>query len=181
MKSWSVLNEAILGWVKIVRGQAGWAHHFSLTMPGLVSTLVLFAIFAFLVVIIASFSVGVPTLSGFISVMLAQFLSVVALVLGLKATQLAVPSEAPLPQILVPGIYALIFYLVVGTLFALIGGPLLILLWLALAFLLYRLGRVATGWTMGVSVAFAVLTLVLLVGLPLTLYMLTGPIDVPTA
>ena len=181
MKSWTLLNEAILGWVKIVRGQPGWAPHFTLSLPGLVSALVLFATFAFLVVVIASFSVGVPTVSGFILVMLAQGLAVVALVLGVKATQLAVPSAAPLPHILVPGVYALVFYLALGTLFALIGGPLLIVLWIALAFLLFRLGQVVAGWTIGVSAAFAVLTVTLLVGLPMTLYMLTGPLAASAA
>lgn len=179
MKSWSALGEAFAGWMKIVRGQAGWETHFAFTVPGLVTGLVIFAVFAFLSVLFASIGIGVPTLSGFIAVMLVQGLSVTALLISTYVTRMVSPSQAPLLQVLVPGIYALIFYLVMGTGLSLVGGPALLFLWLLMGFLFYRLGRVAGLWSAGIAAAYAGLTVVLLVGMPLSLYMLAGPTPTP--
>ena len=52
---------------------------------------------------------------------------------------------------------------------------LLPLLWLGLLYMFYRLGRAASGWTIGVSAAFAVLTVLLLVGTPIALYIMPAP------
>ncbi|ODT47696.1 hypothetical protein [Devosia sp. 63-57] len=181
MKIWALLSAAFAGWVEIVRGEADWRRHFVITMPGLVTALVLFLVFAFLSVVVASTSVGIPTLSGFIAVMLVQALGIAALVIGLYATRMMVPTEAKLLDALVPGVYLLVLYIILGTILSLFGGAVLLLLWAIMAVLLYRLGRMAAGWSLGVSVGFALLTLVLLVGMPLTLYMLTGPTAAPAA
>ena len=174
MKTWQNLQEAFSGWWMILRGEAGWEEHFRLTSAGLVTALVLFYVFAFLAVVLASFEVGVPTLVGFLDIMVVQSLWLVALLAGLYATRFAVRSSgSPLP-VLVPGIYALIAYLVLGSLVSLILGPALPLLWVGLVYLLFRLGRMAGGWTTGVSAAFAFLSVVLLVGLPMSLYMLSN-------
>lgn len=179
MKIWSLINEALAGWIAILRGDTGWRDHFRLTPAGLTTALVLYAVVAFLAIGVASFSVGVPNLSGFIAVMVVQALSVVALMLATYGTRMAIPTPAPILDLLVPGTYALIFYLVLGITLSMIGGPLLLFLWLGLAVLLYCLARAAANWTIGVSAAFAALTLVLLVGMPFTLYMLTGPTAAP--
>lgn len=172
MKLWLALREAFVGWRLILRGDADWRASFKLTLPGLLTALALFYLFAFVAVFIASLDVGVPTLEGFFNVMLMQSLWLVALLGGIYGTRLAVPTDAPLLELLVPGMYAFIAYLVIGTLVSLAMGPLLPILWIGLAYLLYRLGRAAGGWTVGVSAAFGMLTVVLLVGLPMTLYML---------
>ncbi|ODT80771.1 MAG: hypothetical protein ABS76_14990 [Pelagibacterium sp. SCN 64-44] len=172
MTIWLVLQRAFAGWRMILRGESGWQENFRLSTPGLATALALFYVFAFLTVVLASFQVGVPTLQGFFDIMLVQSFWLVALLAGLYGTRFALRSTgSPLP-VLVPGIYAMIAYLVLGSLLSLLFNILLPLLWLGLAFLLYRLGRMAGGWTMGVSAAFALLTVVLLVGLPMTLYML---------
>lgn len=181
MKSWALLGEAFSGWVKIVRGQADWREHFSLSGAGAATAFVIFVVFAFVSVILASLSVGMPTLSGFIAVMLVQGLGIVALALGLYFTRLMVPTTTPFLDSFVPGIYALVLYLILGTILSLIGGPALVVLWAVLAALLFRLGRVTALWSIGVAIGFALLTLVLLVGMPLTLYMLTGPTVGPAA
>jgi len=180
MKSWTALGEAFTGWMKIVRGEAEWERHFALTPAGLTTGLVLYALFAFLSIALASFAVGVPTIVGFVAAMLVQGLSVTALLVGVYGTRMVVPTDEPLLVTLVPGVYALVFYLIVGTALSLVGGPALLFLWVLLAFLLYRLGRVAARWSVGVAAAFSALTLALLVGMPMTLYMLTGPVAAPT-
>jgi hypothetical protein len=91
-----------------------------------------------------------------------------------------VPVPVQTLGLLVPGVYALIAYLIVGTILSLIAGPVLVLLWLGLAYLLFCLGWRTEGWNIGVAAAFAVLTMVLLVGMPVTLYMVLGPVAAPT-
>ncbi len=172
MKIWQILQQAFAGWLMILRGEPGWENQFRLTMPGLLTALVLFYVFAFLAIVLASFQVGVPTLGGFLDVMVVQSLWLVALLIGIFVTRNFLKSTGSALPLLIPGIYALIAYLVLGALVSIIVGILLPLLWIGLAYMFYRLGRVAGVWTIGVSAAFALLTLVLLVGLPMTLYML---------
>ncbi|KKB08572.1 hypothetical protein [Devosia chinhatensis] len=172
MKIGGLLLAALAGWQMILRGDPNWSSHFRLSAAGLASAVVLFYVFAVLAVVLASLQVGVPSLEGFFDIMLIQSLWLGALLIGLYGTRFAVRDKSPVFPVLVPGIHALTAYLVLGSLVSLILGMLLPLLWLALVFMLYRLGRVAAGWTHGVSAAFAFLTVVLLVGLPMTLYML---------
>lgn len=181
MKIWAALRKALAGWTGLVRGSPDWARHFSLSPAGLVTALVLFAFFALLSVALAASNVGMPDLFGALVALLVQGLSVLALVAAIFFTRKAVPGPQPFLQILVPGIYALIAYLVAGTVLSLVAGPLLMVLWAGLAALFFFLGRRAGQWSIGVSLAFAVLTMVLLVGLPMTLYMLTGPVAAPTS
>lgn len=180
MKIWAALTAAFAGWVAIIRGEADWQKHFSISAAGLTTALVLFLFFALLSIALASASVGMPSLFGLIIAVLVQSLSILALLIGIHITRKMVPGDVPVMTLLVPGIYALIAYLVAGTILSLIAGPALVLLWIGLAFLLFCLGWRAGGWNIGVSAAFAVLTMVLLVGMPVTLYMVLGPVAAPT-
>lgn len=180
MKIWAALSEASKGWTAIIRGDGDWARHFALTPASLASALVLFVFFALLSIALASANVGMPSLFGLLIALLVQSLSILALLLGILVTRRFMPGDVDLLRLLVPGVYALIAYLVMGTILSLIAGPVLVLLWLGLAFLLFCLGRQAGGWNIGVSAAFAVLTMVLLVGMPVTLYMALGPVAAPT-
>ncbi len=172
MKIWQNLQQAFLGWQMILRREGNWQDQFRISAAGLVNALVLFYVFAFLAVVLASLRFDVPTLSGFLDIMVVQSLWLVALLIGVFGTRFVMKQSGSALSVLIPGIYALIAYLAVGSLVSLILGVLLPLLWLALVYMLYRLGRAAGPWSRGVSAAFALLTVVLLVGLPMTLYML---------
>jgi hypothetical protein len=161
MKIWQNLQQAFLGWQMILRREGNWQEQFRISAAGLVNALVL-----------ASLRFDVPTLSGFLDIMVVQSLWLVALLIGVFGTRFVMKQAGSALSVLIPGIYALIAYLAVGSLVSLILGVLLPLLWLALIYMLYRLGRAAGPWSRGVSAAFALLTVVLLVGLPMTLYML---------
>lgn len=180
MKTFAALKEALAGWIAIIRGEADWQRHFTISAAGLTTALVLFLFFALLSIALASANVGMPSLIGLVVAVLVQSLSIVALLIGIHVTRRMVPRDVRVTTLLVPGIYALIAYLVMGTILSLIAGPVLILLWVGLAFLLFHLGWRAGGWNIGVSAAFAVLTMVLLVGMPVTLYMVLGPVAAPT-
>lgn len=175
MTIFRALRQAVYGWIMLLRGEAGWQQRFRLGPAGLSTALVLFYLCAFLAIVLASLELGVPTLRGVLDIMLVHTLWLLALAVGVFGTRRVLRDRGPALGVLVPGVYALIFYLILGTLISLTLGPLLPLVWLGLAFLLYRLGRAAGGWGSGASAAFALLTLMLLVGLPLTLYMLTAP------
>jgi hypothetical protein len=176
MKIIQALRQAVYGWIMILRNEAGWEQRFRLSAAGLATSLVLFYLFAFLAVVLASLDVGVPTLMGLFSIMLYQSLWLAALLIGIFGTRFAVRDQGPALPLLVPGVYALIFYLILGSLVSLALPFLLPILWLGLVYMLFRLGRVAGGWTIGVSAAFAVLTVLLLVGTPLALYIMPAPI-----
>ncbi|MBO9589396.1 hypothetical protein [Devosia sp.] len=180
MKTFAALKEALAGWIAIIRGEADWQRHFTISAAGLTTALVLFLFFSLLSIALATADVGIPNFFGLLIALLVQSLSILALLIGIFVTRRMVPGDARVLDLLVPGIYALIAYLVVGTILSLIAGPVLILLWIGLAFLLFHLGWRVGGWNIGVAAAFAVLTMVLLVGMPVTLYMVLGPVAAPT-
>lgn len=179
MKLWSALSDALVGWQLILRGDARWRERFSLTGAGLVTALAIFFFIAFLAVAVASMSIGMPSLVGVLAAMVVLALPVIALVLTLLATRAILRSTEPVLPILVPGTYALAAFLVIEGVLALLGGPVVILSWLAMGYVLYRLARVATGWNFGVAAGFAVLAVLLLVVLRLALYMLSNPAGSP--
>ncbi|WP_375450112.1 hypothetical protein [uncultured Devosia sp.] len=175
MKLWAALQQAWLGWVDIVRGREGWQTQFGFSVGALAKALVIFVLFAFLAIVVASIQTGMPSVPGLLTNLVVQGLGVLALVISIVVTKLAVKSAIPVLVVLVPGVYGLVFYLVVGSILAAISIETVAIALLGLVFLLYRLGRAAGNWTLGVSLAFSVLTVVLLVGMPLTLYMLGTP------
>lgn len=179
MKGWMALTQAIAGWAMILRGEDGWRERFSLTVAGLVTALAIFAMMAFLAVAFASMSVGMPSPIGVVAAMFVLALPVTALVVSFLGTGTVLKSKAATLDVMVPGIYAAAGFLIVEGLLAVIGGPVVLLSWLALAFLLYRLARVATDWNAGIAAAFAVLTVVLLVAMRIALYMLSNTASSP--
>ncbi|WP_332698791.1 hypothetical protein [Devosia sp.] len=173
MKLWAALSQAVAGWMMILRGEPDWRERFSLTAPGLVTALVIFGFVAFLAVAVASMSIGMPSFGGVLTAMFVLALPVTSLVVTFLGTRILLKTAAPIYAVLVPGIHALTAFLITEGLLAMIGGPVVMLSWLALAYLLFALTRAATGWTIGVSAGFAVLTVVLLVAMRVALYMLS--------
>lgn len=78
-------------------------------------------------------------------------------------------------QMMVAGVYALAFLLVAALPLALFGVSLSSVLLGLLAFALYRGARMILGLSIASAIAYAALSVVLLVALPLSLYMLISP------
>lgn len=175
MRLWNTLTNAVTGWVMIVRHQPGWRDHFRISVPGLVAALALFAFAAFLAVAFASMSIGMPNAAGVAAAMFVLALPVTSLVVTLIGTRMVLGSDQPLLDLLVPGVYLLTAFLLLEGFLAMLGGPIVMMSWVALAYLLYRLARITTDWAMATASAFAVLTVVLLVAMRMALYMLTSP------
>lgn len=174
MRLWAAITQAAAGWLLIVRGKPGWQQHFGLSAPGLVTALLVFALAAFLAVVFASMSIGLPSLPGVLAAMVVLALPLISFGLTLVGTRMILKSDGPVLPLLVPAIYALTAFLLVEGLLAMLGGPVVMLAWIALAFLLFCLARAATGWNVGVSFCFALFSVVLLVALRLALYMLSS-------
>lgn len=174
MKLWGVITRAFAGWVLILRGQPSWRDYFTLSAAGLATALLVFALAAFIAVIFASMSIGLPSLPGMLAAMFVLALPVLAFVLTLAGTRMMLRSQEPMLALLVPGTYALTAFLLVEGALAMIGGPIVMLSWLALAFMLFCLARASTGWNVGVAFCFAVFSVVLLVALRLALYILSS-------
>jgi hypothetical protein len=173
MKIWTALRNASMGWVMLLRGEDGWRECFTFTVPGLVTALIIFVFTTFLAVAITSASIGMPSLIGVVAAMFVLALPLTSLVVVLLGTRMALGSKEPALAVMVPGTYALTAFLLAEGLLAMLGGPVVMLAWLGLAYMLYQLARAATGWTLAISVGFAVLTVVLLVAMRLALYMLS--------
>ncbi|WP_224705660.1 hypothetical protein [Devosia aquimaris] len=174
MKSLSILSRAATGWRLIVQGHPGWRSQFALTTPGLVTALLLYAFVAFLAVALTSMSIGMPGIGGVIAAMAVLALPILAFVLVLLGTRKMLNDTQPLLPALVPGVYALTALLLAEGLLALFAGPLVMLAWVGVAYLLYCLMRVAMGWHAAISAGSAVLTFVLLVALRMALYMVSN-------
>lgn len=174
MKLWTTLNRAIVGWQMILRGQPGWRSQFTISAAGLATALFIFAFVAFLAIALASTSVGMPGGLAVLASLVVLALPVIALAATLLGTRNFLKSEVPVLPALVPGVYAMTAFLIFEGLLAMIGGPVVMVAWLAGGYLLFCLARTALDWSVGVAVGFAVLTVVLLVAMRLALYMVSN-------
>lgn len=179
MKLWVALRDASRGWAAIILRRQDWRERFRLSGAGLATALLIYFFLGFLAIAFGPIGTGTPDLAVVIVGLIVQGLSIAALAIAVYLTRMALKSNAHVLGFIVPGIYALIFFLVAGSILAIIGSAMIVLALLALAYLLYRLARMAGEWSIGVSVAFAVFTVVLLVGMPPTLYMLSNPAGSP--
>ena len=174
MKIWSAVSRAAAGWMMILRGEAGWRAQFSLTVPGLVTALVLFFFCAFVAIAMASISSAMPDFYGVLDLLLVHGIWITALFVAIRLTAMMLRAEVRTLDLLIPGIYLLIGYLLVGTLINLVFAPIVQMVTLALVYPLYRLAQMATTWNRGVSASFAAATVLLLVAVPQALYMLSN-------
>lgn len=174
MKLWGAVRNAIAGWVMILRGEQDWRGRFSLTMPGLVTALVIFFFCAFLAIALASITITMPDIFGVMDLLLVHAIWITALFITIRLTKSMLKDTVPTRDLMVPGVYLLAGYLLVGALLNMLFAPLVQLLTLILLYPLYRLARAATRWNPGVSVAFAAATVLLLVAVPQALYMLSN-------
>lgn len=175
MKLWAAVTNAWSGWMMILRGEPGWRERFSLTVPGLVTSIVIFLFCAFLAVAVASTYQGMPDIFGVMDALLAQALWIVAVLISVLLNARILKSDIRLLDMMIPAIYLMIGYLLVGSLVNLMMPLAVLVLTASLVYPFYRLGRVVAGWRAANAVVFAVLTVVLLVGIPLALYMLSNP------
>lgn len=174
MKIWLALSNAVQGWVSLLRCDEGWRERFNLTSAGLGTALAIFAFIAFLAVAFTSLSIGMPHVIGVLAAMIVLALPIVALLIALYGTRALARLKGPVLPILVPATYAAAAFLLVEGLLATVGGPIVMLSWIAFGYLLFRLAHVAARWNLGIAGGFAVLTVLMLVVIRVALYMLSN-------
>jgi len=171
---WRALSRAVTGWMLILRGDQSWREQFNLTWAGLGTSVVIFLFMAFLAIAMASTYQGMPGAFGILDALLAQCLWIAAVYLAIWLTAFAIKSDIRKRDLLIPAIYLLVFYLAIGSILNLAAPLAVLLLTLLLLWPFYQLGRIVAGWPVPNAAIFAVMTLVLLVGMPQALYMLSN-------
>lgn len=181
MKIWAALRNATIGWFMLLAGRENWRDRFTRSAAGLATALVIFVFVTFLTVIVVAIGADIPGFFAIVASMFALSLPLVAVALVLAGMRMASGLDGPVYDVMVPGTYAIMVFIIVeGLLASLIGGPVVLLSWLVLAYLLYRLARAATGWHNGLCIGFAVLSVLLLVAMRQALYMLSSMPASPT-
>jgi hypothetical protein len=176
----AALREAVEGWRQIILGLPNWGDHFTLSRQGLLHA---FGVYFGLVVIVLAIQSGLWSVADPLVLLIGLLffsLPVVGFGLSVLLTASVLRWQVPMVAALVPGVYALGLLLISQVLLSLISPSLVILAYIALAFLMFRAGRVVAQMGVASSIAFAVLTIALLVLPAQTLYMLavaqSGPI-----
>lgn len=176
MKLWVTLRDAVIGWGLLLAGRPGWRERFSLSPPGLVTALGLLVVAALLAVSVAAVDYGLASIPALIAGLIVLMIPVAALVLALWVTRKAVGGLDSRPDVLVPAIFLIIAFVPLeGVLAALVGGPVVMVSWLALGYGYFRLARAATAWSRGVSASFAILAVLMLVVMRIALYIVSNP------
>lgn len=174
MKLLFLLIGAVRGWAAIFAGQPDWREHFRISVAGLIGAIVTFLLVALATTLFENLgrSVAEMTLEATLAV---EVLGALALLAGSWAVKLVRGSPAQVMDLTIPGLYALAVFVALRAVVAIFAFQAVLVVLLVLAFALYRLGRVAGPWGHVASLAYAVLVVGLLVGLPWTLYMVGNP------
>lgn len=170
------VKQAALGWLDLIAGRPSGAERFDASPRGLVHAAAFYFLMVLLTIAVLGLASTLPSYPQlFVSVVVnALPLLAVALVIALT-TRLLRPG-VPVVAMLVPATYAMAFLLLVGLPLSLVFGDLFANAMLgALGYLLYREARDIAHLNMGISIAFAVLTVAVLVALPIGLYMVSTP------
>jgi len=176
MNAFRELWRAIIGWLDLLTARPGAAEKFNLTGLGLVNAAGCFVAVVLALILIESSLSGFP---GWGTVILslvvnAVLLGSIWLVIWLTARALKAPGIA----MAVPATYAMAFILGLSLPLAYLAGPNVIPATLGvLGYMLYRVAREVGKLRIGISVAFAILSVVALVAVRIGLYMLTSELQ----
>jgi hypothetical protein len=166
---------AMRGWLLLARHRPGWRELFVPTEAGLMMALVGYFFVVVIGILFRSLFSDVPGPAEFAASIGVNALPLVGLVLSLFATRVALRFEAPVLGLLVPAVHLLTALLLAGFVLTVIGGGLATLLLVPLGYLFYRGAREILGLNFALALAYAALTIVVLVALPTSLYMLMAP------
>jgi hypothetical protein len=172
MNAFGELWRAIIGWLDLLTARPGAAAKFNLTGLGLINATGCFFGIVLLLIVIESALSGFP---GWATVML----SVLANALQLAAVWAVIAVTArlfrtPAVAMAVPATYAVAFVLGLTLPLAYLGGSNALTATLGvIGFMLFRVAREVGKLRVGISAAFAILSIVALVATRVGLYMLT--------
>ncbi|HEY9010382.1 MAG TPA: hypothetical protein VIN06_05145 [Devosia sp.] len=181
MNALTELGNAAIGWLDLVGNRPNAREKFNLSRAGLVTMLGWYFVIVILVRLIQQ-AVLFGTLPGAEALLVTiAYNGLPLLVLWLVAfgtVRFLKPGLGILP-LLVPAGYALTFIVIVGLPVSLLSDAASAVLQGILGYMLFRLAREFGGFSFGVAIGYAVLSILLLVAVPVGLYMLLVP-EIPT-
>ena len=172
MNALADLTASFRGWAEILVGKPGAGDNFRTDRAGVVIASLTLLIAILLSVAAQSAVVGVPTLAQLVFGLIGQAITVGLLAFAMGRTLRFLRLNVGLNTLLVPVLYALSYMFVVSIPLTLIGPNAALIAVFGLGYLIYRAGRQLAGMKLGISVAFAVLCVIVLVVVPNALYML---------
>ena len=174
------LKQAAIGWLDLIAGRPSGAERFNFSRGGLIRAVSFYFLMVLLTMVVLGIAGGMPSYTQVFFGLLINALPLLTVAAVIALTLWLMRPGVTVTEMLVPAAYALGFLLLVGLPLSLVFGDLFANAMLgALGYLLYREARDIAGMRMGVSIAFAVLTVAVLVALPIGLYMLTTPATPP--
>jgi hypothetical protein len=175
METLNQFNNAAAGWYKLVMRQEGWRERFVLTRQGLwVAFAGYFGIVVLAILIQGALS-GTADPGRLAASVVANSLPLVGAILAIVITVLILQVKVPMIEMMVPAVHALTLLLLAGFVLTIIGGILAPVLLALLGYMFYRGGREILSLSIVFALGYAALSIVLLVALPMSLYMLWAP------
>ena len=175
METLNQFNDAAAGWYKLVMRQPGWRERFVLTRHGLFVALGGYFGVVVLALLIQGALARTASFSALGLSLLANTMPLAGIILALLVTVTFLRLKVPVIDMMVPAVHALTFLLLGGFVLAIVGGILAPVLLALLAYMIYRGGREILGLSVAFSLAYMALSILLLVALPMSLYMLVAP------
>lgn len=176
MSALEELKQAGIGWLDIIASRPGGAERFERSGRGLGNAVAFYFLMVLFTILVQGVSTGFPSYDQIFVGLVVNALPLLGVALVILATIRMLRLGIPVNALLVPTIYALAFILLVGLPLSLFFGNIFANAMLgALGYMLYRAGREIAKLNIGISIAFAVLAIVVLVALPIGLYMVTMP------
>lgn len=174
MSALSEIGDASIGWLDLLAARPTALEKFNVSTAGWRNAVVFYGVVVLLNIVTNAVTLGSP--SGFeVAVGIIAFLLPLA---SLSAVSVAAARLMGRDAIglLVTGTYALAFLLLIGLPLTLLLGQALTTPMLGLlGYFLYRSGRGAAGFPVGISIVYALLTLVVLVLVSTGLYIVLTP------
>ncbi len=170
------IKNAATGWLDMIAGRPGRGERFNRSGLGLANAVGFYVFMVLFTIVVQGVSTSFPSYDQVFVGLVVNALPLVAVALVIWATLRVLRHSVPTNALLVPAIYALAFILLIGLPLSLFFGNVFANAMMgALGYMLYRAARDIAKLGVGVSIAFAVLTIAVLVALPIGLYMVTTP------
>lgn len=176
MTTFTELRDAIVGWYLMLTARPDGAERFNLTRYGLGNALFFYLLALILTLGVQGLFTGMPGMYDVYVSVAVNALPLVGLAGAIIVTISLLRLELTFNTLAVPAVYAMTFVLVLQLPLSLWTGGLFSNAILGiLAYMFFREARDVGKMSIGVSIAFAVLALLMLVALPAGLYMLLVP------
>lgn len=176
MNALEELKQAAIGWLDIIANRRGGSERFNHSGRGLANAVALYFLVVLFTILVQGVLTSVPSYDRILIGLAVNGLPFLGVALVTLGTIRLLRADIPINALLVPATYALAFLLLIGLPLSLFFGNMFANAMLgALGYMLYRAARDIAKLGIGISIAFAVLAIAVLVALPIGLYMVTMP------